>query len=254
MILAPNASPAFFARNRSKNDIFAPYQPNNRENADLRRHKHYQSIEKWLFMKIMSAAGHASAWAGEIVFLSSLAKPVAHYLTGCWHRYKNNSAMNSPAVRVLLASPDRRLLRHLAKFLATFSYETCSISEAIEQAWAEWLKATAPPNAVLGELGKGRFEAITDGDEETAAASRRILAIKSRRRNLGHRRKRLPAHRQLRYPAGRGKQNIRQGIAGSAAGSTRYRVALRRRLPFAGRRTGKRRPLMGGIRRPGQGL
>ena len=37
--------------------------------------------------------------------------------------------MSSPALRVLLASPDRCLLRHLARFLHTFAYETCAISD-----------------------------------------------------------------------------------------------------------------------------
>jgi GGDEF domain-containing protein/predicted transcriptional regulator len=37
--------------------------------------------------------------------------------------------MSSPAIRVLLASPDRRLLRRLARFLDTFGYETSAVAD-----------------------------------------------------------------------------------------------------------------------------
>ena len=39
--------------------------------------------------------------------------------------------MSSPTLRLLLASPDRCLLRHLARFLRTFGYETCAISDPL---------------------------------------------------------------------------------------------------------------------------
>jgi PleD family two-component response regulator/CBS domain-containing protein len=52
--------------------------------------------------------------------------------------------------------------------------------EAIERAWAAWLAETAPPGAVLGELGRGRFGAVlADCDEQSAAAWRETLRTKS---------------------------------------------------------------------------
>ncbi len=54
--------------------------------------------------------------------------------------------MSSPAFRVLLASGDRCLLRHLARFLHTFAYETCAISHPSQ---AESHLSLEPPDILI---------------------------------------------------------------------------------------------------------